>query len=247
MLNPAVVTELVPMLYERAARKLGAEAGKAAASWYFDGNSSDDAYLVTLQGIEDGDPAIYHDFPSSPLSGEYADDPTPSSLLDDLGIAYEDAYEGFDYILVAYEDGFHEAAHDEIERVARYMLAPDVDAMTIAYVECALWAGLDWSREHYGNPPPLDDNYDAGDVAPSAVAEIRAECEAFAYANAIDLHGLDAGQCGHDFYLTRNHHGVGFWDRGYGEIGDRLTEAANAYGPANLVVCSGGILYHEEG
>lgn len=28
---------------------------------------------------------------------------------------------------------------------------------------------------------------------------------------------------GHDFWLTRAGHGVGFWDRGLGELGDRLT------------------------
>lgn len=40
---------------------------------------------------------------------------------------------------------------------------------------------------------------------------------------------------GHDFALTRNSHGAGFWDRGYGEIGDRLTEAAQAYGEHSVL------------
>jgi len=35
---------------------------------------------------------------------------------------------------------------------------------------------------------------------------------------------------GHDHLLTRGHHGVGFWDRGLGALGDRLTEASQAYG-----------------
>lgn len=37
---------------------------------------------------------------------------------------------------------------------------------------------------------------------------------------------------GHDFALTRNGHGAGFWDRGMGELGERLTDAAHAYGEA---------------
>lgn len=38
-------------------------------------------------------------------------------------------------------------------------------------------------------------------------------------------------QHGHDFLLTRNHHGVGFWDRGYPyAIANVLTENAQAYG-----------------
>lgn len=42
-------------------------------------------------------------------------------------------------------------------------------------------------------------------------------------------------QHGHDFALTRNGHGAGFWDRGYPDaIGQALTEAAQAYGEATL-------------
>src|SRR5690606_19812024 len=35
---------------------------------------------------------------------------------------------------------------------------------------------------------------------------------------------------GNDFALTRNGHGVGFWDHGYGEDGDVLSDVARAYG-----------------
>ena len=38
-------------------------------------------------------------------------------------------------------------------------------------------------------------------------------------------------QNGHDLWLTQAGHGAGFWDRGYGEIGDKLTERAEAFGP----------------
>ena len=40
----------------------------------------------------------------------------------------------------------------------------------------------------------------------------------------------DPGQAGHDFALTRNGHGAGFWDRGAGEAGKVLTESAEAFG-----------------
>lgn len=36
----------------------------------------------------------------------------------------------------------------------------------------------------------------------------------------------DARLFGHDLYLTIERHGVGFWDRGLGESGDKLTEYA---------------------
>lgn len=38
---------------------------------------------------------------------------------------------------------------------------------------------------------------------------------------------------GHDFYLSAAGHGTGFWDRGLGELGDRLHAAAGIYGDVN--------------
>lgn len=40
-----------------AAGKLGRDAGKAAASWTFDGSTPEGTYRRVLRGIEDGDPA----------------------------------------------------------------------------------------------------------------------------------------------------------------------------------------------
>jgi hypothetical protein len=47
----------------------------------------------------------------------------------------------------------------------------------------------------------------------------------------------------HDFWLTRNHEGAGFWDRGLGSLGDDLTNGADAYGECWLVVGDDGKLY----
>lgn len=44
----------------------------------------------------------------------------------------------------------------------------------------------------------------------------------------------DMSYHGHDLALTQNHHGAGFWDRGYPRaLGDALTEAAEAMGAAD--------------
>jgi hypothetical protein len=40
--------------------------------------------------------------------------------------------------------------------------------------------------------------------------------------------GVTAEMAGHDFVLTANHHGAGFWDRGLGGAGELLTEATHA-------------------
>ena len=42
----------------------------------------------------------------------------------------------------------------------------------------------------------------------------------------LDLTEFDAGQVGHDFWLTRNRHGCGFWDRDDDVYGDAATRDA---------------------
>lgn len=122
--------------------------------------------------------------------------------------------------------------------------APDVRETVAGYIECALWAGYDWRGEDDGsNPQPLDENYGPNDLAPETVAAITAEVVDFLEANAADVATLEPGQVGHDLYLTRNHHGAGFWDRGLGEVGERLTAAAHAYGTSDLYVGDDGKLY----
>lgn len=44
---------------------------------------------------------------------------------------------------------------------------------------------------------------------------------------------------GHDFALTRNGHGAGFWDRGYGEAGEALTANAKPYGEHSVLTNDG--------
>ena len=113
----------------------------------------------------------------------------------------------------------------------------DLDTFTIAYIQCALWSTTDESTPEGGYP--LDDNYDAEDLTNKALDSIIADCDAFQKDNAEDLSGLDSGYCGHDFWLSRNGHGAGFWDRGYGELGNRLHKAAKVYGECNIYVHRG--------
>ena len=47
---------------------------------------------------------------------------------------------------------------------------------------------------------------------------------------------MDDEQFGHDFWLTRNGHGAGFWDRGLGELGQVLTKWAKTFGDCDLYV-----------
>lgn len=104
--------------------------------------------------------------------------------------------------------------------------------------ECVLWQALDWNGMEEGedNPEPMDDTYSDDDWTADAVRAMRDECLDFIEANLRDLQeaatqrGVSWDYLGHDFCLTRNGHGAGFWDKGLGALGDRLTEAARLHG-----------------
>lgn len=119
-------------------------------------------------------------------------------------------------------------------------LLAQCDVFTEGYLECALWSSTDESRDDGGDP--LDDNYGPEDIELEALKSAIADCAAFQRDNARDLAGLDESQAGHDFWLTRNGHGAGFWDRGLGARGDRLSKASKAYGSCDLMVNDGHIV-----
>lgn len=97
------------------------------------------------------------------------------------------------------------------------------------YMECALWSSTD------DNDVPLDTHYGVEDIAVGSLASMEADCEDFVKAYPFLLEDWNASQAGHDFWLTRNHHGAGFWDRGKA-TGDALTKQAHVYGESCLYV-----------
>ena len=51
---------------------------------------------------------------------------------------------------------------------------------------------------------------------------------------------------GHDFWLTRNRAGAGFWDRGYDkQAGESLSNAAMKFPEINLYIGDDGLIYSE--
>lgn len=128
----------------------------------------------------------------------------------------------------------------------------DLDDFTRGYLVCALWAENDEYDERGGNP--LDENYGLEDFAPEALAQAVRECRDFQAAQAADLaeayklYNVTDGTspedyAGHDFWLTRNGHGAGFWDRGFGAVGDRLSKATKPYGSCSVYVGDDNRLY----
>lgn len=120
----------------------------------------------------------------------------------------------------------------------------DLDSIFRAYLVCAIWTGLDYSGGEDSEPVQMDEDHDADDIADETVAELFAELAEFLNAaNSADLALMDMEQIGHDFCLTRNHHGAGFWDRGLGEAGERLTKLAQSFGESDLCVGDDGLIY----
>lgn len=118
-----------------------------------------------------------------------------------------------------------------------------MDDFTEAYIECAYWSSID------DNGDPIDE-LDA-DAAPELIAKMEADCAVFQERHAIllsfaydhDEVAYDGVRAGHDFWLTRNGHGAGFWDRDLGEVGDELTKAAHTFGSVDLYVGDNGQIY----
>lgn len=115
------------------------------------------------------------------------------------------------------------------------------------YTTAALWSSSD---EHGG---PLDAVFSADDISPACMLAMNGDCQDFCKANMPDLleycQKMKNEQCpgeelaGHDFWLTRNGHGAGFWDRGLGELGKRLSDSAKVYGSVDLYAGDDGFIY----
>jgi hypothetical protein len=110
-----------------------------------------------------------------------------------------------------------------------------MDTFTKAYIEAALWSSTD------DDDKPLDDNYTMADIHPDTLFKMVADCTDFQAANDLS-EGTDK-QAGHDFWLTRNGHGAGFWDGDWSETGDKLTEACKAWPEVYLYVGDDGRIY----
>lgn len=98
----------------------------------------------------------------------------------------------------------------------------------------------DCGRETGGMP--LDENYGIEDIDEKTLAAMAADCADFQEYNAALLADYDLGTAGHDFWLTRNGHGAGFWDGDYDtKDGEALTKASKVYGSVNLYTHNGKV------
>lgn len=109
-----------------------------------------------------------------------------------------------------------------------------------AYIEAALWSTTDNSTESGGYP--LEDNYGPDDIDQESIDKQIMETNSFIDENeawldeASEKFGARPASLGFDFWLSRNGHGAGYFDRGYGALGDKLQNAAKVYGTSDIYV-----------
>lgn len=117
-----------------------------------------------------------------------------------------------------------------------------------AAVSSLLWSEMD------DNGEPFDSNYGAVNIHKNDVTKLRAFVRDFVNTedddapeqdvwSIISRHDIDPEQFGHDFILTANGHGAGYWDRGYGKDGEFLTDMCKPYGDISLYKGDDGKLY----
>jgi hypothetical protein len=117
------------------------------------------------------------------------------------------------------------------------------------YMECALWSSAD------DKDNPLDSQFSIGDLPQETRERMEKDCLAFIekcrsenlnpfpeYANFKEC--SDAAYSGHDFWLTRNGHGAGYWDGDLPDpLGEQLTAIADTFPHCDLYVGDDGKLY----
>ncbi len=109
------------------------------------------------------------------------------------------------------------------------------------YIECLLWTDEESTKELVSDHGRDWEEFDwsVDQLTQDAKTRIREVVEDFVMDNLADVQeyiarGQLAYHVGHDFALSQNGHGTGFWDRGMGELGDRLHKVAKTFGYARL-------------
>lgn len=128
-------------------------------------------------------------------------------------------------------------------------LRDGADAFTTAYITAALWTGVERAEGHPDKDSDKEYDLDPDLIQPATLRAMIADCQAFREkAGALlsealarpDYSHQESGpeeMAGHDFWLTRNGHGAGFWDRTALEaddLGDKLSKVAKSFGEYDL-------------
>lgn len=124
-------------------------------------------------------------------------------------------------------------------------MANALDLFTDAYIEALYFTDTGEDEQ-----PPHD-----AEISPELRASIDSDCAAFwtQFRHMIQRAKCfetsrgpydKAEQAGHDFWLTRNGHGAGFWDGDWSEpFATYLTDAATQFGPCETYLGDDGLIH----
>ena len=109
------------------------------------------------------------------------------------------------------------------EQAHTFNAETEVGHMVAAYLEAAVWADK-----------PDDEDWSDANWSTQAIDLAYFDCCAFLHLARSHINDWTMEQLGHDFYLTRNGHGAGFWDRDFGtkESRDTMTDLSKIFGEA---------------
>lgn len=129
-----------------------------------------------------------------------------------------------------------------------------LDYFVRGYIEALFFTDeAEWQATEDHNEGSFPSECGFEDLAESALASIISDCEDFQQlasdllAEAYSTDKYDSEQAGRDFWFTRNHHGVGYWDRSALEangLGDKLTKAAQTYSGVDTYLGDDSKIYH---
>ncbi len=111
----------------------------------------------------------------------------------------------------------------------------DLETFTSATIEA-----LYFTDTGEGDQPGID-----AELTLDTLANLRADCRSFwhRFGCYIEPAGMTPEQAGHDFWLTRNGHGAGFWDGDWPEpYGDMLNQGAKCYGEFDTYLGDDGLI-----
>lgn len=122
---------------------------------------------------------------------------------------------------------------------------PDIenDEALSSYIQTALWSttAAEQMEMEY-----LDEVYDITDFDDDTLQAMSKELHEFIdkYYDLVQPadKNVEISYFAHNFWLTRNGHGAGFWDGDY-KNGNKLTKAAEEYGQLELEVGDDGKIY----
>lgn len=165
------------------------------------------------------------------------------SCTDD-GCDCQETHEGHGFMSSACDAcGDHLAGDRHPYMVARIIPSDHVRLFVSGYLEAMVWANV--ADEDSGA-------WQAYDIADDSLNALECDARDFLASNYADIEsavnghdGYGFDSAGHDYALTRNGHGAGYWDRGLGDVGDSLTDMAQAAGCAYLIPDDDGWLILE--